>query len=884
MEIGDRGAEATNYGNLGTVSHSLGEYQKAKEFHEKALDINMEIGDKRGEARNYGNLGNVLKSIGEFQKANEFHKKALVINVEIGDKEGEARNYGNLGNMFESFGEHQKAEVFHEKALDIYRKIGDKNGEAGSYGNLGNVLRSLGEHQTAKECLEKSLAINIEIGDKKGEATNYGNLGNLFILIGECQKAKVNYEKALAINMEIGNKKGEASNYRDLGNVFNALGEYLKAKEYLEKALAIATEIGDKGGEARIYENLGDALTVLGECQKAKDYHEKALSISIETGDKSGQAHCHLEIGLAWIGLRKYRDAKEYGEKALSIATEIGDRESQAQAFGILGKVFEWLRDHQTAKELYKKQLTISSEIGHRKTLAEGYQRLGKVSLKIGEYDRADEYLEKARVISCDVGDIMGEFHTLLSLSVLRISQSKTRAAFSYLLQCMAKYETLRDFQQGNEQFQLVLLEEHGTSFYKLLRSQLCSAGNLRGAIYVEELQRARCLADLMARNFSVENHISADPKSWFGMEEIVSKERSSVFLYISYDDRRVYLWVLKTNGEILFRISEAVYDKTLIAQKCFNLDSFFKSGLRFMDTNTERELQLFFKVIIAPVADQLTEPKIIIIPERSLYRVPFAALPHQEGGKCLAETFRIRIVPSLTTLKVIQDCPADYHSQTDALVVGDPKVGKARYRGEIRTFTSNAGARKEAEVIGKLLSVQPLLGERATKEAVLQAMNSVSLIHIAGIGNSDQGEIALSPRPSSSNIPEEEDYLLRISDILNAKLRAKLVVLSSCYSGWGEIKAEGVLGVARAFLASGARSVLVTARSIQDDLTAEFMGRFYRHLVDRESVSECLHQAMKWLRDIGFTKVDEWAPFMLIGDDVTFDFRKKKLVLFPRI
>ena len=879
MEIGDRGAEVTNYGNLGTVLDSLGEYQKAKEFHEKALAINMEIGDKGGEARNYGNLGNVLKSIGEFQKANEFHKKALAINVEIGDKKGEARNYGNLGNMFESFGEHQKAEVFHEKALDIYRKIGDKNGEAGSYGNLGNVLRSLGEHQTAKEYLEKSLAINIEIGDKKGEATNYGNLGNVFILIGECQKAKVNYEKALSINMKIGNKKGEASNYRDLGNVFNALGEYQKAEEYLEKALAIATEIGDTEGEARIYENLGGALTTLGEYHKARDYHMKALAISIETGDKSGQAHCHLKIGLAWIGLGKYREAKKFGEKALSIATEIGDRESQAQAFGVLGKVSEWLHDHQKAKEHYKKQLTISSEIGHRKTVAEGYQRLGKVSLKIGEYDRADEYLEKARVISCDVGDIMSEFHTLLSLSVLRILQSKTRAAFSYLLQCMAKYETLRDFQQGNEQFQLVLLQVHGTSFYKLLGSQLCSAGNLRGAIYVEELQRARCLADLMARNFSVENHISADPKSWFGMEEIVSKERSSVFLYILYDDRRVYLWVLKTNGDILFRISEAVDDESLIAENSFNLDSFFNRV-----ENCERRLQLCFKMIIAPVADQLTEPKIIIIPERSLYRVPFAALRDQEGRKCLAETFRIRIVPSLTTLKVIQDCPADYHSQTDALVVGDPKVGDARYRGKIYNFTSLAGAREEAEVIGKLLGVQPLLGERATREAVLQAMNSVSLIHIVAHGNVERGEIALSPRPSSSIIPEEEDYLLRISDILNAKLRAKLVVLSCCHSGRGEIKAEGVIGIARAFLASGARSVLVTLWAIEDEATKQFMGRFYRHLVDGESVSECLHQAMKWLRDIGFTEVRQWAPFMLIGDNVTFDFGEKKLVLFPRI
>ena len=290
--------------------------------------------------------------------------------------------------------------------------------------------------------------------------------------------------------------------------------------------------------------------------------------------------------------------------------------------------------------------------------------------------------------------------------------------------------------------------------------------------------------------------------------------------------------------------------------------------------------------MIIAPVADLLSDPEItsdpeiIIVPERSLYRVPFAALRQQPGGKYLSETFRIRIVPSLTTLKLIQDCPADYHCQTGALVVGNPKAGTVHYKGKTPTLVDLPGARKEAEMIGRLLGVQPLLGERATRDAVLQAINSVSLIHIAAHGNADTGEIALSPRPTAKSIPEEEDYLLRISDILQVQLRAKLVVLSCCHSGRGEIKAEGVLGIARAFLASGARSVLVTLWAIEDEATWQFMSRFYRHLVDGFSASECLHQAMKWLRNTGFTKVSQWAPFMLIGDNVTFDFKKERLVI----
>ena len=285
--------------------------------------------------------------------------------------------------------------------------------------------------------------------------------------------------------------------------------------------------------------------------------------------------------------------------------------------------------------------------------------------------------------------------------------------------------------------------------------------------------------------------------------------------------------------------------------------------------------LQLCYDQIIAPVKDLLTEPEVIIVPERCSYRVPFAALRDEPAGKYLSETHRIRIVPSLTTLGIIQECPADYHSQTGALVVGDPKAGQVQYRGRILNLIPLSGARKEAEMVGRLLGVQPLLGEHATKQAVLHALHSASLIHLAAHGHADRGEIALSPNCATNSIPQEEDYLLTMSDISKVKLRAKLVVLSCCHSGRGTFKQEGVIGIARAFLASGARSVLVASWAIQDEATEQLMNHFYERLAAGESASESLHQAMKWLRSNGFTEPRQWAPFVLMGDNVTFDLQK---------
>ena len=84
------------------------------------------------------------------------------------------------------------------------------------------------------------------------------------------------------------------------------------------------------------------------------------------------------------------------------------------------------------------------------------------------------------------------------------------------------------------------------------------------------------------------------------------------------------------------------------------------------------------------------------------------------------------------------------------------------------------------------------------------------------------------------------------MSDIQAANLRARLVVLSCCHSGQGRIwKGEGVVGIARAFLAAGARSVLVNLWAIDDEATMVFMKSFYQYLKKGKTASVAVHQSI---------------------------------------
>ena len=71
------------------------------------------------------------------------------------------------------------------------------------------------------------------------------------------------------------------------------------------------------------------------------------------------------------------------------------------------------------------------------------------------------------------------------------------------------------------------------------------------------------------------------------------------------------------------------------------------------------------------------------------------------------------------------------HHSQTGALIVGNPDVGHVIYKGRLKLISRLPDAEEEAKMVGRKLGVEPLLGQQATKQAVLEAMGSVALIHL---------------------------------------------------------------------------------------------------------------------------------------------------------
>ncbi|KAL9981278.1 hypothetical protein ACROYT_G009957 [Oculina patagonica] len=911
-EVGNKAGEGSAYGNLGNAFLSLGDFRKAIDYHELHLKIAKEGGDKVGEGRAYGNLGIAFSNFGDFRKAIDYFELDLKIAKEVEDKAGEGSAYGNLGNAFLSLGDFRKAIDYYELDLKIAKEVGDKAGEGKAYGNLGNAFLSLGDFRKAIDYHELHLKIAKEVGDKPGEGMAYGNLGNAFRNLGDFRKATDYYKLHLKIAKEVEDKAGEGSAYGNLGNAFLSLGDFRKAIDYYELHLKIAKEVGDKAGEGSTYGNLGIAFRNLGDFRKAIDYYELDLKIAKEVGDKAGEGSTYGNLGIAFRNLGDFRKAIDYYELHLKIAKEVGDKAGEGKAYGNLGNAFRNLGDFRKAIDYYELHLKIAKEVGDKAGEGKAYGNLGNAFLSLGDFRKAIDYYELDLKIAKEVGNKAGEAASYHNLGLSFESQGFLSKALKYYDRGVRLFNHVRSLLQSNDEWKIGYRNNIDNAYTGLWRVRL-KQGKIVKALLAAEKGRAQALSDLMLSQFAIRESQSVSQKE--DEEQYLQLIRSipSSTVFQAFNSAKIHLWVLSKEGPVRVRAKEIGETHSVLNDATAFFQSLIKNGFRQIhfcsekrcenrsldplrenrhkaDDNSDREnsqlfdlqeisLSTLYNILFQPIADLVQGDELIIVPHGPLWLAPYAALMDAES-KYLCDSFRIRLIPSLTSLKLIAECPDEYHSKSDALLVGDPWVEEVTNSKGEKFLDPLPFARKEVEMIGKILNVAPLIGKKATKREVLKGLSSVALVHIAAHGRMETGEIALTPdSQQASRIPtKEEDYILNMSDVLSVKVRARLVVLSCCHSGRGEIKAEGVVGIARAFMGAGARSVLVSLWAIDDEATLEFMKSFYHHLVEGRRASESLNQAMKHLRESDkYSDVRYWAPFVLIGDDVTLEFHRKK-------
>ena len=97
-------------------------------------------------------------------------------------------------------------------------------------------------------------------------------------------------------------------------------------------------------------------------------------------------------------------------------------------------------------------------------------------------------------------------------------------------------------------------------------------------------------------------------------------------------------------------------------------------------------------------------------------------------------------------------------------------------------------------------------------------------------------------------------------------ELSAELAVLSACDTFKGELRTDGVVGVARSFLAAGVSSLAVSLWKVDDRATKELMVQFYARFVAGEGAAAAMRGAMRAMIRAGCWTPKQWAGFVVYG------------------
>ncbi|XP_019634601.1 PREDICTED: LOW QUALITY PROTEIN: uncharacterized protein LOC109477695 [Branchiostoma belcheri] len=288
---------------LGSVSHSRGDYEKAKSYYERALSAgnNVYAGtEMRSEFYSLlGNIGTCWSGLGDQREAINYHQQSLKMMKAIHGKTTPhpdiASSLNNIGACWSDLGDQKKAISYYEQSLKMMKAIYGETAPhpkiASSLNNIGACWNNLGDQRKAISYYKQSLKMKKAI---YGESTPHPDIASSLNHIGACwshlgdQKKSISYfDQSLKMRKAIYGETTPhphiASSLNNIGKCWSDLGDQRKAISYYKQSLkmmkAIYGETTPHTDIASLLNNIGACWTDLGDQRKAIRYYEQSLKM-----------------------------------------------------------------------------------------------------------------------------------------------------------------------------------------------------------------------------------------------------------------------------------------------------------------------------------------------------------------------------------------------------------------------------------------------------------------------------------------------------------------------------------------------------------------------------------------------------------------------------
>jgi CHAT domain-containing protein len=898
--------------NQGDLFFNQHNYSEAIKHYTLMLDASKKLGIYRNlsmESDVNRKIANGYEMQGKYDQALSYVKTAIVLDSLENNLLNRIEDYRHEGKIYIYMGSFQRSIVSLEKSLTLSEGMDQsikglhQLSIADTYLAMGQQYAVMGKLEKSMDYTNRALILYNQVKDLRGEMETYLTLGSVWSDLGDEVIAKNYIEKSIKIAQDL--KMGVSRHNQLLTAISTSKGEYENALRYQDVALQEAKTFGITGQIIWATIGMGDIYRELGDKNRAEKYYKSAHEVkdSISMKAKSLQASLDLRLGEV-LNANTYFSSEGSitgeGISSLRLAEiELGKEKPDSAIFFLnqSAKLFSRAKNRQglSNTQLLKGKISVDEGnfiqakqlldsaciyVEFPETIWQSWFHLGRMYEKLNQFDNArDSYLKSISVIEKIRGNLtIDEFKStyfnnkrevydrLINL-LLKMDKSEDAFQVSEQARSRAFYDILSNKKinfKGSLPEDLMMLEQEKRNeiqkLFKLMQkgnvsesaktesSRQADVRQIREALTESQSEYDEILQKIKLANPAYSEIVAAKPVPLHDLQGKIDQKTAILTYWIS--DKELIYWLITTSS-----ITRKTVD---IDRK--GLNSLVEKTRRSIQSNSQTDvssgLSKLYSILIAPLEKELTSlTNLVIIPNGSLHFLPFQALINSKG-EFLIQKYNLVYSPSASVYMICREREVKPGSRFMGMALSDISVD------------NNIGLPGTEDELKKILPLFSnnisTFGVQSTESFAKKNAGDYNFIHLATHGSYNYRQ----PLYSYLLFPpsEGDDGHLNVFEVFEMNIKSKLVTLSACETGLGNInQGDELIGLSRAFLFAGSSSVIVSLWSVADYPTSLLMTSFYRYIIDH-TLQESLTLAQRDVIKV-FPQPQYWSPFILIGN-----------------